>query len=413
MLTSNECEAIAREHGSPFYLFDRDEFVGSFQRLAHAFRARWERVLLAYSYKTNYLPYACRLVRDMGGYAEVVSRLEYELALRVGHDPRTIVFNGPAKGRDDVELALGGGALVNADSVRDLEHAAAFAARHPGAPVRIGLRINMNLADDAGVSHVQDGLSVGRFGLALDALPQLAPALARGGLRVVALHGHTSSSSRSAWIFERIAETLCRVAAELFPDTVEDVDVGGGFFGAMPPGFAPPGAPSVDDYAAAIVGALERSAWARARSPRLVLEPGVALAASALRFVTRVLEVKELRGERLAVVDGSVFNVKPTMHHRNQPYAVIRAPGRPPADGRRVTVVGSTCMEKDRLLEDVSCDLEAGDHLRIDNVGAYTIVMTPPFIRPAPAIVMRGDGGRLVALRRRQTFDDIFGPYAF
>jgi diaminopimelate decarboxylase len=409
-LSFADCETVAREHGSPFYVLHPDAFVRNFRALERAFRGRYERVRIGYSYKTNYVPHLCRLAKDLGGHAEVVSRLEYDLALRVGHAPATILFNGPVKSREDVELALAGGSLVNLDSPYELDHVRAFAARHPGSAARVGVRVNMSLEDGAGASHVQEGLEVGRFGFPAEALPAVVSTLAGLGLRVSALHGHASSSSRGTWIYERIAGTLCRLAEELMPDTVEEIDVGGGFFGPMPPGLAPPGAPSFDDYAEAIVGTLARSAWARARRPWLVLEPGVALAADALSFVTRVLDVKEIRGRVLAVVDGSVLHVKPSMHRRNQPHRVIREDGARGAGERQVSVTGATCMEKDYLLRDVAADVARGDYLRIDNVGAYSVVMSPPFIHAAPAIVTR-QRGRFLAARRRETFDHLFECY--
>ncbi len=405
-----ECVEVERLYGSPFYGLDRDAFVANYRALEAAFGARHDAVQIAYSYKTNYLPYLCGLVRDLGGAAEVVSRLEYDLALRIGQDPARIIFNGPLKRPEDLELALRRGSLVHVDARAELEHVRAFAERHPGAPLRLGLRVNMDLADEQGVSHVQGGLPVSRFGLTPELLRELAPVLARSKLAVRSLHGHTSSSTRSPWVYGRIVETLCRVAEELFPGTVEDVNVGGGFFGRMPPGFAPPGAVGFDAYAEVIARSLAQSAWARRRRPRLVLEPGVALVANALSFFTRVVDVKEIRGSVLAVVDGSVLNVKPSMHPRNQPHAVLAPAGgaRPPA--RLLSVTGSTCLEHDYLLRDVVCSLAPGDFVRIDHAGAYTVVMTPPFIHPAPAVVVR-EAGRAVPIRTRQTLQQMFAAH--
>ena len=407
MLTFGECQRVESEHGSPFYLFDRERFVGNYRDLERAFRERYDRVTIGYSYKTNYIPRICRLVKELGGHAEVVSRLEYDLALRIGQEPETIIFNGPVKRCEDIELALRNGSQVNLDSFCELDHVRAFAERNPGRPARIGLRVNINLADEGGASHVQEGLRVGRFGFPPESLRQVIPILAGRGLRVRSLHGHSSSTSRSTWIYERIARTLCQLAEELLPDTVEDVNVGGGFFGRMPPGLGPPSPPSFDDYAEAIVRALEESAWFRRRRPSLVLEPGVALVADCLSFVSRVVDVKEIGGRTLAVVDGSVLNTKPSMHRKNQPHQVIRPGGLAEVRERLLSVTGGTCMEKDYLLDDVVCGLARGDYLRIDNVGAYSLVMAPPFIHAAPAVVMR-EQGRFVLLRKRQTFDHFF-----
>jgi diaminopimelate decarboxylase len=406
-----ECEAIAREHGSPFYVLDGDAFEANFRALERAFLARWPRVRIGYSYKTNYVPALLRRARRLGAHAEVVSRLEYDLALRVGHRPETILFNGPVKSREDVEEALAAGARVNLDSWYELDHVRSFVERHPRRPARVGLRVNMTLDDLEGASHVQEGLEIGRFGFPPEAVPDVVGTLAGLGVRVSALHGHASSRSRGAWIHERIAATLCQLAEALLPGQVEELDVGGGFYGPMPPALAPPGAPSFDDYASAVAGALERGAWARARRPLLVLEPGVALAADALSFVTRVLDLKFIRGRTLAVVDGSALHVKPSLHPKNQPHRVIAREGAPRGGARRLGVTGSTCMEKDWLLRDVEVDLAPGDFLRIDHVGAYSVVMSPPFIHAAPAIVTRG-GGRFTAVRRRQSFDHLFENYA-
>jgi diaminopimelate decarboxylase len=70
-------------------------------------------------------------------------------------------------------------------------------------------------------------------------------------------------------------------------------------------------------------------------------------------------------------------------------------------------------MEKDRLLQEVDCgEIKRGDFIRIENVGAYTVVLTPPFIHPAPPVLVRGPDG-YVAIRRRQNFNDFFGTYLF
>jgi diaminopimelate decarboxylase len=52
-----------------------------------------------------------------------------------------------------------------------------------------------------------------------------------------------------------------------------------------------------------------------------------------------------------------------------------------------------------------------GDFIRLNNVGAYTVVMTPPFINPAPAILAQESDG-VVCVRRRQTLEDIIAGYA-
>lgn len=93
-------------------------------------RASCPRYRLSYSFKTNYTPYVCGLIREMGGDAEVVSAMEYELATRVGFPPERILFNGPDK-MGEIEPALLSGSLVNADHLAEVAFIAEAARRHP------------------------------------------------------------------------------------------------------------------------------------------------------------------------------------------------------------------------------------------------------------------------------------------
>ncbi|MCD6175595.1 MAG: diaminopimelate decarboxylase, partial [Planctomycetes bacterium] len=127
MLNFSEIQNLVSQYSSPFYLVDRHRFEQNFDELTAAFSSRWSPFVLAYSYKTNYLPYLCGVVREKGGWAEVVSRTEYDLAIKVGQDPKKIIFNGPVKTADDIELALDNGSCINVGSEAELEKVTDYA----------------------------------------------------------------------------------------------------------------------------------------------------------------------------------------------------------------------------------------------------------------------------------------------
>lgn len=413
METYRDLAELAQQHGSPFYLFEPEAFLRNFREIRTAFRRCYPRVTLGYSYKTNYIPYLCRLVKDLGGFAEVVSRVELELARKLGCPAAEIIYNGPVKSADDIAVALGAGILVNIDTRRELELVMQFAGQHPERSIRIGLRINIPLVDSQGKSQLQNELPCGRFGFTDDAITAAAQQLkGAANIRVCSLHGHTSSSSRSLWVYRTIAARLAEVGERHFPESIEFLNVGGGFYGPSAAAMGLKDTPTFADYAAAIGDVLRQHPWVETRQPCLVIEPGMAVTADTMSFITRVYEVKKIGDQHLAVTDGSIFNVKPTLHPRNHPFTLIK---RAAGSGRkeRYHIVGATCMEKDRLLQEIECDeIEREDFIRIENVGAYTVVLTPPFIHPAPAILMHGREG-YVAIRRRQNFDDMFGSYLF
>lgn len=414
MLAHEQIKNIESRFGSPFYIFDEAAFAKNYDDIVGAFEGSYEKFILAYSYKTNYIPYLCRVIKSKGGFAEVVSRLEYDLALKIGQDPGKIIFNGPVKSYEDVVLALNNRSIVNLDSWYEVDYVRKYAADNPGRAAKVGIRINIDLTDKAGVSHLYEGMSAGRFGFSTegDNIAKVVSELRRSDNVVInCLHGHSSTRDRSVWCYEKIARTLCDIGSRYAPQTVEYIDIGGGIFGYMPPEMRRTRTPAFDDYAQAVCGVLKDNPWIKQRKPYLVLEPGVAMAANAVSYVTKVVSVKTIRGQTFVTVDGSAFHTRPTFHKINQPHSVISEAKR--EERRTFSVVGATCMEKDYLLNDIDDFVpETGDYIKIDSVGAYTIVLSPTFIFPAPPVLV-GQDGRYKEIRRRQTFKDMFGCYSF
>ena len=97
IINANVIDALRKEYGDAFYLLDSEQFRNNFLELRDTFRNIYPNFNIAYSYKTNYTPKFCKIVNKLGGYAEVVSEMELEIALRVGVEPKRIIWNGPIK----------------------------------------------------------------------------------------------------------------------------------------------------------------------------------------------------------------------------------------------------------------------------------------------------------------------------
>ena len=91
-------DKLTEDYGSPLYIFHSAEFEKTYLKLLHTFRSMYLKYNIAYSYKTNYTPKICQLVKRLGGLAEVVSDMEYRLAKKLGYGNKDIVYNGPIKG---------------------------------------------------------------------------------------------------------------------------------------------------------------------------------------------------------------------------------------------------------------------------------------------------------------------------
>jgi diaminopimelate decarboxylase len=276
---------------------------------------------------------------------------------------------------------------------------------------RVGIRCNV---------PVDASEPVSRFGFDVDAA-EFAEAVtmlrASPNLSLVSLHCHVATAHKSAQSYRRRTERMVERCRELFPaEGPQMLDMGGGFFGPMTAALRRQftvEVPRFAAYAAAVAEPVAAAYGSQPVQPALVIEPGTALVADAVSLVARVLLTKTIRGRRLAVCTGSVYDLKPTLHQKNPDLSVSRNGGapRPVADGA-TDIVGYTCMEHDCLYRGYAGDIAAGDYLRFDGAGAYTLVLKPPFIRPSlPIVAIDTAAGTVDVVKREQTFADVFSSF--
>ena len=116
----NTSAYLTKEYGTPLYAFDEVAFRENYRKLEQTFRQCYSNYQVSYSFKTNYTPYIAATVKKLGGYAEVVSGMEYYIAKQIGYEDDKIIFNGPNKGMDGIKGFLAG-CLLNVDSLQELE----------------------------------------------------------------------------------------------------------------------------------------------------------------------------------------------------------------------------------------------------------------------------------------------------
>ena len=402
-----EIKDIAEEIGTPFYLMYPDKYRKNISAFISAFKKRYSHIIAGYSMKTNYVPALCETAKAMGCYAEVVSEMELDLAINLGFEH--IIFNGPIKKESALQKAISHRAIVNLDSEYEVDYLCQYKHEYPKEELSVGLRVNVRLTDEMGNSTVQCGLREGRFGFPHDIIGDIINRLRKAGIKIVSLHGHTSSSDRAVKNYQVITDYMLSVCEEFALDDLQYFDIGGGFFGAPPEGLDLRGKPSYEDYAHVVLDSALKNEWFVHRQPAIVIEPGSSVVSNVFAYYTRVYQLKHIGTKNFVMVDGSVFDVKPTMHSNNLPHRTLSEN----EDGEcgRFDVVGSTCMEKDIILHEVEMDkIKAGDYIEINGVGAYTIALTPTFINYL-APILSVENGKRKLVRRRQNLEDIITIY--
>ena len=187
--------SLDKKFGSPFYIMDGDRYKKNINDFENAFKKRYEKVIAGYSFKTNYVPALCQIAKGEGCFAEVVSEMEYELAKKIGFEH--IIFNGPIKRPSIFKKALEHNAIINLDSEYEVDMVCEYAKEHSEAEIKVGMRININLTDENGNSTIQCGLRFGRFGFPDDIIGKNIDKLRKAGIKIISIHGHTSTSDRA------------------------------------------------------------------------------------------------------------------------------------------------------------------------------------------------------------------------
>lgn len=402
ILNRESINKVRQKFGDAFYILDSEQFRKNFLELKETFSSIYPYFNIAYSYKTNYTPKLCKIVNELGGYAEVVSEMELELALRIGVTPRKIIWNGPIKNPVKVEEFLLLGGTVNIDSIEEAELIEEIAKKYSNNMLNVGIRCNYD---------VNDGV-VSRFGFDVngeDFRKVLSIIRNTSNIHLINLHCHFAKRQVEFWPARAkgMIEVIDRIG--IVP---ERIDIGGGIFGKMADSLKAQFTSEIPDYiayaqAAATVFA-ERFQGLEVK-PELLIEPGSALVGDCMKFVGTVKTIKNVRGKYIASVLGSQKNI--SMTGVNPPIEVI-AMGKNQREYKDLDLVGFTCIEGDCLYQNYNGLLAHDDVIVISNCGSYSLVMKPPFILPNfPVLDICGED--IEVIKHGETFDDIFHTFVY
>ena len=265
---------------TPCFVFEEDQFVASLSDMQAALRRRFPSAFVAYSVKTNPLPYILHTVYDNGGFAEVTSADEFRLARYTGFPVDRIIYNGPMKDRETFYQAMAGGACVNLENYRELIWLHDYTGPKNGG---VGVRLNINLGEISPEDASPDQ-EHSRFGFSFssDDFLRVVKEVENCGYLVRGIHAHRTSKTRSLQVYERICHYIEHVIHNLNLH-LSYIDIGGGFCGSVP------GRPGYDDYFRVMQENLHLTA-----EQTLIVEPGSALIAEPVEFVTTIFDIKEL-----------------------------------------------------------------------------------------------------------------------
>jgi diaminopimelate decarboxylase len=392
---------IAKEVGTPAYVYSLATLKRHYSVFDQAFAKTAH--IVCFSVKANSNLALLRAFAKQGSGFDIVSGGELFRALKVGADPKKIVFSGVGKKQDEIEYALNSGILMfNVESEQELtvlnEIAAGIGKKAP-----ISLRVNPDV-DPQTHPYISTGMKKAKFGVDIKkSIDTYKKALSLKNLEVVGVDCHIGSQLTSVTPFidalAKVREYLDRVlVGEMKKEgaQIRYLDLGGGlginYHDETPPLPA--------DYAKAIIQGLE------GLDITLILEPGRVIVGNAGILLTEVQFIKETETKKFVIVDGGMNDlIRPALYGS---YQAIRPVVATKAETITADVVGPICESADFLAKDREIARpQRGDLLAVMSAGAYGFTMASNFnSHPKPPEVLV-DGDKYYIVRKRESFDDL------
>ena len=369
LVAGRDAEALAREHGTPLYVFDLERVGEQARALEGALARAGLTPRLRLALKAQHDPAVLAHLRGLGAPGEpgavgidACSPGEVAHALENGFTPAEVSYTGTNVSERDLDAIAPLGVHVNLDLLSQI---ARFGRRCPGRA--IGLRVNPRGGVMRGhAESLYSGARPTKFGIYEEDLGAALDAAARHDLTVDTLHVHLANGMLDSELpaFDAALEPVRRMADRLVAAgcPLVEVNVGGGLGTPMDGDERPL---DLDAYAAILARRLGGLGVA------IGAEPGEFLTNECGVLLAEVVTVEERLDVTFVGLDvgWNVMNDKYVYGHDPAVVVVARAEA-PPL--RAVTLTGHINEGDDVFATDYAFpDVEEGEIVAFAGVGGY------------------------------------------
>lgn len=402
---------MAKDYGTPLYVFDEKLLIEKCRRYNKSFRTSERGNRVAYAGKAFLVMAMCKLLEKENMWLDVVSGGELYTAHKSNFPMGKIYFHGNNKTLEEIEMGikLGVGRFV-ADNFYEIENINEIASKY-GVKQKILLRITPGIE-----AHTHDYIRTGqvdsKFGFTVlnnNTMKAVKMALELPNIELVGLHSHIGSQIFDIEPYKDEARIMLALIKSIYEETrymLKELDLGGGFGIYYSEGDEPR---SIEEFCKVIIEEFDASCKElNIEPPILTIEPGRSIVGNAGLTLYTVGSIKKIPEVRtyVAVDGGMTDNIRPALYRAEYECGIANNMGGSVAE--KVTISGKCCESGDILLSDIQIpDVKSGDILAVMSTGAYGYSMASNYNKiPKPAVIMVKDGEtRLVC--KRETYEDI------
>lgn len=393
ILTHQQLSDIAREFGTPVYIYHAERITEQYSRLKEAFRNTDTSFFYACKALTNIN--ILKHIKNIGCNVDCSSINEVRLALRAGFPPERILYTSNNIAFKEIEEAVALGVHINIDSLSNLEKF----GRQYGHTYPVGIRLRPNIMAGGNIK-IATGHSKSKFGIPVDQVQEVLRLVKETNLHIRTFHIHTGSEIKDVEVFSKGLEILFELVGD-FPE-LEVIDLGGGFKVPYIPGEEGTDVEGLAKKVGERFSYLERE---KGKKLKIWFEPGKFLVSQAGYLVVQVTVLKKSGDICFAGVDSGLNHlIRPMFYGSYHHIENISNPGGKPEPYH---VVGNICETDTFAEERLIAKIREDDFLVFYNAGAYGFEMASNYnarFKPVEVLV-KGDKSHLI--RRRDSIEDL------
>ena len=385
---------IAENFGTPTYVYSSKTLNLHIDAYMDSFTSKDYQICFSVKSLSNIA--ILNILKNKGCGFDIVSGGELHRAISVGADPKSIIFSGVGKSKNEIEDGILNEILsFNIESKAELRKIDTVASNLKRiAPVSI--RFNPDI-DSGGHDYITTGRKGDKFGINnLDETIELAKYIRDSkNLEMVGLACHIGSQILNLKSYEMASKKTIDLATKInkLGIDLQFFDMGGGL-----------GVPYLDEsppHPKELISMLEEVFVNR--NEKLILEPGRSISANAGVLLTKIEYIKD----NFAIVDAAMNDlIRPALYGAKHDIWNLKNKTN---TMKKYNVVGPICESSDFLGKDILLDIAEDDLLCIKTAGAYGFVMSSNYnsrLRSAEVLV---DGKTFNLIRRRENIQDLIG----
>lgn len=393
LLSNEQLKQVAKEFGTPVYVYHVEKIKEQYARLRIAFQESDVHFFYAAKALTNIN--ILKYIKSIGSNIDCSSINEVKLAMIAGFEPNQILYTSSNIAFEEIEEAKNLGTHINIDSLSNLQK---FGEKF-GDSYPVGIRLRPNIMA-GGNLKISTGHTGSKFGVPLEQIKEIQQVVSDTGIIIRTLHIHTGSEIKDVEVFAKGIEVLFEIAQH-FP-FLEVIDLGGGFKVPYKPG------EEGTDIELLAKKVKEEFDWYKKtynKKLQVWFEPGKFLVSEAGYFITKVNVIKPAGDILFAGVNSGLNHfIRPMFYDA---YHEIENISNPKGEKRNYNVVGNIC-ETDTFAENrLLPEIREEDLLVFKNAGAYGFEMASNYnsrFKPAEVILRNG---KTQLIRRKEVIEDL------